>query len=134
MKILLDTNVLIAAFVARGVCHDVFRIVLAEHQLMISPAIFSELERVLQDKLQVPADRIDEIVAFITEHSEVVTPEHPADWPESDRSDLWIVASALAGSADLLITGDKELVESSRGRNVRVLTPRTFWELLRDGG
>ena len=115
-------------------CHDVFRIVLAEHQLLISPAIFSELERVLLDKLRIPADRIDEIVAFIVEHAEVVAPEQPADWPESDPSDRWIVASALAGSADLLISGDKDLVEAGSGRSVRILTPRAFWELLRNGG
>lgn len=114
-------------------CHDVFRIVLAEHRLLISPVILGELERVLLDKLRVPEIRIDEIVAFISEHAEVVAPEHPADWPESDPSDRWIVASALAGPADLLITGDKELVESSRGRSVQVLTPRAFWELLRKG-
>ena len=111
-----------------------FRIVLAEHQLLISPAILGELERVLLEKLRVPANRIDEIVAFVTEHAEVVAPEHPADWPESDPSDRWIVASALAGSADILVSGDKELVESSRGRSVRVLTPRAFWELLRSNG
>ena len=132
MSVLLATNVLIAAFVARGVCHDVFRIVLAEHQLLVSPAIIGELERVLLDKLRIPANRIDETVAFVAEHAEVVAPEHPADWPASDPSDRWIVASALSGSADVLISGDKDLVESSRGRSVRVLTPRAFWELLRD--
>ncbi|MCY3987322.1 MAG: putative toxin-antitoxin system toxin component, PIN family [Gammaproteobacteria bacterium] len=130
---MLDTNVLIAAFVARGVCNDVFRIVLAEHQLLTSPPILGELERVLLDKLRIPADRIDEIVAFVAEHAQLVAPEHPADWPESDPSDRWIVASALAGSADVLISGDKELVDSSRGRSVRVLTPRAFWKLLRKG-
>ena len=115
-------------------CHDVFRIVLAEHQLLVSPAIIGELERVLLDKLRIPANRIDEIIAFVTEQAEVVAPEHPADWPASDPSDGWIVAAALAGSADVLISGDKKLVESSRGRSVRVLTPRAFWELLRNGG
>lgn len=115
-------------------CHDVFRIVLAEHQLLISPAILGELERVLLDKLRIPADRIGEILAFVAEHAQMVSPEQPADWPESDPSDRWIVASALAGSADVLISGDKKLVESSRGRSVRVLTPRAFWGLLRNGG
>ncbi|MCY3940637.1 MAG: putative toxin-antitoxin system toxin component, PIN family [Gammaproteobacteria bacterium] len=114
-------------------CNDVFRIVLAEHQLLTSPPILGELERVLLDKLRIPADRIDEIVAFVAEHAQLVAPEHPADWPEGDPSDRWIVASALAGSADVLISGDKELVDSSRGRSVRVLTPRAFWELLRKG-
>ncbi len=115
-------------------CHDVFRIVLAEHELLISPAIIGELERVLLDKLRMPANRIDEIVAFVAEHAQRVMPRHPADWPESDPSDRWIVASALVGSADVLISGDKELVESSCGKPVQVLTPRAFWELLRHDG
>ncbi len=114
-------------------CHDVFRIVLAEHQLVVGPAILGELERVLRDKLGMPADAIREVIAFIAEHAEVVAPELPAAWPENDPADRWVVASALAGSADLLISGDKDLVLAGRGRSIRVLTPRAFWELLHDG-
>ncbi|HZL91991.1 MAG TPA: hypothetical protein VFB99_00055 [Vicinamibacterales bacterium] len=40
MKVFLDTNVLVSAFAARGICEDVLRIVLAEHQLVVARADF----------------------------------------------------------------------------------------------
>ena len=34
MKIFLDTNVLVSAYATRGICSDLVRFVLAEHELM----------------------------------------------------------------------------------------------------
>ena len=39
MRVFLDTNVLVAAFATRGLCADVFRLVLAEHELLVSAAL-----------------------------------------------------------------------------------------------
>lgn len=46
MKILLDTNVLIAAFIARGMCSELFEHCLAEHTIMesLTSAITVSLE------------------------------------------------------------------------------------------
>ena len=54
MKILLDTNVLASAVGARGLCADVLRMVLAEHELIVCPQIIDELQRVLCDKFTTP--------------------------------------------------------------------------------
>ena len=132
MRILLDTNVLIAAFATRGLCEDVFQIVLAEHQLLISETILEEFKRVLGDKLRVPAGQIEEITSFVREQSEVVSPDAPATWPESDPDDQWVVAAALYGHAELMITGDTDLQRASRGEQLRVVTPRGFWDLLHE--
>jgi predicted nucleic acid-binding protein len=45
MKVMLDTNVLAAAAATRGLCADVLRAVLAEHEMVICPQIISELQR-----------------------------------------------------------------------------------------
>jgi predicted nucleic acid-binding protein len=50
VRVVLDTNVLIAAFATRGLCEDVLRTVLAEHELIVSKFILAELERVLVEK------------------------------------------------------------------------------------
>lgn len=54
MKILLDTNVLVAAFATRGFCLDVLQLVLAEHRLLVGETILDELERILFDRLRMP--------------------------------------------------------------------------------
>ena len=127
----MDTNVLVAAFVTRGLCQDVLRLVLAEHSLLASETILDELERTLTVKLRTPARRAREAVTFIREHGEVAAPANPAPWPENDPDDRWIVAAALDGAADVLVTGDKDLLEVSGRANFRILTPRGFWESLR---
>ncbi len=131
MRVLLDTNVLVAAFATRGLCQDVLRLVLAEHSLLVSETILDELERALTDKLRAPARRAREIVAFIREHGEVVAPACPAPWPENDPDDRWIVAAALDGAADMLVTGDKELLRVNGEVTFQVVTPRGFWESVR---
>ena len=42
MRVFLDTNVLLSAFAARGLCADVFRTVLAEHELITSEFVLGE--------------------------------------------------------------------------------------------
>ena len=131
MRVLLDTNVLMAAFGTRGLCEDVLRIVLSEHSLLASDIVLDELECILADKLRMPARRAREVAAFIREHGEVVVPVDPAPWPENDPDDQWVVAAALAGSADLLVTGDKDLIAVGDAVGFPIVTPRGFWESLR---
>ncbi|MDD9980739.1 MAG: hypothetical protein OXU81_05185, partial [Gammaproteobacteria bacterium] len=68
---------------------------------------------------------------FAREHGEVIVPVDPAPWPVNDPDDRWIVASAPAGSADLLVTGDKDLIAVGDAVGLPVVTPRGFWESLR---
>ena len=51
MRVFLDTNVLVAAYATRGLCEDVFRVILAEHELVVSDTVLAEFERVLGQKL-----------------------------------------------------------------------------------
>lgn len=130
MRILLDANVLIAAVATRGLCRDVLQIVLAEHHLLVGKTNLDELERILKNKLRMPSHRIQEVVAFVEEHAEVVSPHAPASWPEADLDDRCVVSAVLDGSADLLVTGDKNPIVAASGENLRVITPRGFWEQL----
>ena len=132
MKISLDTNVLVAAFTTRGLCRDVLQIVLAEHQLLVGKTVLTELERVLENKLRMPAHQIKDVIAFVSEYAEVIVPVSPATWPERDSDDQWIAAAALDGSADILVTGDRDLLDAEHRTNLRIVTPRGFWDLLRN--
>ena len=51
MKVFLDTNVLAAAFATRGLCADLVRYVLAEHQLITGDVVLDELRDVLTKSL-----------------------------------------------------------------------------------
>lgn len=131
MRILLDTNVLVAAFATRGFCNDILQIVLAQHQLLVGETVLQELEHILASKLGVPREHVSEVVGFIREHADVVTPVEPATWPATGPADRWIAAAAIRGTADILVTGDKDLLDAAPVEGLRIVSPRGLWELLR---
>jgi len=131
VRVVLDTNVLIAAFATRGLCEDVLRTVLAEHELVVSEFILSELERVLVEKLKMPGTRARAVAAFVRDAAHLVNPEGPADWPRNDVDDRWVAAAAVAGEAQVLVSGDRDLLNASHDSAVDVVSPREFWERLR---
>ncbi|HEY4304679.1 MAG TPA: putative toxin-antitoxin system toxin component, PIN family [Gemmatimonadaceae bacterium] len=131
MRVCLDTNVLVAAFATRGLCADVLRTVLAEHDLVIGDVILAELRRVLSTKFKVPADRLDAVDAVFAPFPVIPKPDEPATSAIRDAADRWIVATAVAGNADVLVTGDRDLLDVQAQLPIRTLDPRAFWELLR---
>jgi putative PIN family toxin of toxin-antitoxin system len=130
MRVFLDTNVLVAAFAARGLCEDVFRAVLTEHELFVGATVIDELTRVLANKLKMPTEKAQSVAAFIRHEATVLSPERPAPWPESDPDDRWIVAAAIEGEVDVLVTGDQDLLSLNGALEFPVVSPRGFWEML----
>ena len=62
MTIILDTNVLIAAFISpQGICHEVFEISIYNHTIYISNQILTELKEKLKDKFNYSEVEILEI-------------------------------------------------------------------------
>jgi len=128
VRVVLDTNVLVAAFATRGLCEDVPRTILAEHELVVSEFILAELERVLREKPKIPSGRVRAVIGFIRETALVVEPTDPSEWPETDPDDRWIIATATIGEAQLLVSGDRDLLDAANEARVEILSPREFWE------
>lgn len=133
MKVFLDTNVLVAAFATRGLCADVLRTVLSEHELILGEVVLAEFRRVLSRKLKVPADRIQSAEAVFEGIPVVPKPKKPSALAVRDSSDRWILAAAEVGGADILVTGDEDLLSIAGESLIRIASPRAFWELLRSG-
>jgi len=134
VRVFVDTNVLASAFATRGLCADVLRHILAEHELLVGEVVLDELRRVLRTKLRVPAGLVGDIEELLRDHELVPKPERPFAVKLRDPSDRWIVASAVAGRADVLLTGDRDLLDVADDLPVAVLDPRGFWNLLRKSG
>jgi putative PIN family toxin of toxin-antitoxin system len=133
VRVCLDTNVLIAAFASRGLCSDVLRAVLTEHDLILGEVILTEFRRVLKTKFKVPEDRIASAVAAFSTVEIVPKPAEPSALQMRDRADRWIIATALVGKADVLVSGDSDLLDVADQAPLPILSPRAFWELLRSG-
>ena len=131
MRVFLDTNVLVSAFATRGVCADVLRVVLAEHTLVTGEVVLRELARALRTRVRLPGRAVDEILAFLREYEVVRKPAAASPLPIRDQSDRWVLASAVAAKADVLVTGDRDLLDVAARAPIPIVDPRGFWELLR---
>ncbi len=131
MRVCLDTNVLVAAFATRGLCADVFRTVIAEHDLVLGEVILTELRRALKTKLRLPDERIAAVEAVLKVFPVVAKPAKRSSVALRDPADGWVLATAVAGRADVLVTGDQDLLAVRAAVPIRILDPRGFWELLR---
>jgi uncharacterized protein len=133
VRVFLDTNVLVSAFATRGLCADVFRHILAEHDLITGEVIIVELRRVLRDRIKVPAPTIAAIEQLLRDQVVVPKPAEPHPLPIRDPDDRWILASAVAGKADVLVTGDSDLLEMASRSPLPIVDPRGFWDMVRGG-
>jgi putative PIN family toxin of toxin-antitoxin system len=131
MRVFLDTNVLASATATRGLCADVMREVIASHDLVISESFMRELKDVLKQKLGASQDIIHDVERVLRQDSILAVPSTLPNVRLKHKDDLIILASALAGGAELFITGDKELLRLRRIGSLRIVSPRQFWERLK---
>lgn len=128
MKVFLDTNVIASATATRGLCADVLRTVIEFHDLVVSDHLVGELRRVLKDKFGASPDLIADVVWLLRQDTIEADAEPLRDLPLSDRADVAIVSSALNGAANILVTGDKEILDLCKVGPLEILTPRQFWD------
>ncbi len=129
MRVCFDTNVLVSAVATRGICADLMNLVLAEHEMVLGETVLSELKRVLERKVRVPKATTAELDAFLRQRATVISASRRAPEDALDAADAAVLAEAAAG-ADVLVTGDRQLLELPRPP-IRILSPRGLWDLLR---
>ena len=134
MRVFLDTNVLVAAFATRGLCADVLRIVLAEHDLITGEVVLGELRDVLAKRLKLQPGTVADIMALLRAQEVVPKPANPSSLPIRDPDDRWILASAVAGGVDVLVTGDQDLLAIAAQAPLTILSPRGLWDRVRSQG
>ncbi len=131
MRVFPDTNVLVAAFATRGMCADLLRHIFVEHELLVGEVVLTELKRILLTRIRVSRQEVTNIEALLREHEVVAKPRQHLELGLRDADDEWIVASAVAGQAEALVTGDRDILDAPDLMPIRAYTPRQFWERTR---
>lgn len=130
-RVCLDTNVLVAAFASRGLCTDLLRLVLSEYELIVPEVVAEELRRVLTTKFKMESLASVEVVLERCESVPRGTEPCPVDVRDPD--DARVLADALKGEVDFLITGDQDLLLVAGESPIPILSPRAFMTLARRG-
>ena len=130
MKIVLDANVIVAAFASRGLCESIFELCLSEHELILCDDLLNEVTRNLQRKIKLPATMIHSIKELLLEHSSMFSPVLLPQDVCRDADDIKILGLAVASSADCIVTGDKDLLILEKYKKIPILSPRVFSEII----
>ena len=133
MKVVFDTNVLVAAVLTEGLCSVLLtRARRKEFELFVCPVILEEFERILSHKIKAPQDLVGEALSIILEASKVVQPTTEVRGICRDQEDDHILACALSAEADYLVSGDKDLLEIGCFERLKIISPREFEALFED--
>lgn len=131
MRVILDTNVILAAFAGRGLAHALFELCLEKHEIIISEHILSEVQRNLQKKFKMSKDKILMISEYLKEFCTFGNCKRLDRGVCRDVDDVKILGLSEVAKPDYIITGDKDLLVLKTFHSVPIITPREFWEISR---
>ena len=129
MKIILDSNVIIAAFAGRGLCNSLFELCLDRHDIFVSDSILSEVQKNFQKKLNLPAQKTDMIISYLKEFCLVGQYDKLKKRVCRDKDDDEILGLAKGVNAQYIITGDNDLLSLKNFEETEIISPRQFWEI-----
>ncbi len=131
-RVVIDTNVYISMFVFPD--RPLRRLLDAAqervYQLVVSPAIVSEFARILRDRFRVPEDEVIDHIKHAVHVAEVVVPQEVPPVILEDPADDAIVACALSGGVDLIVSGDKDLLRLKEYRGIPIIRAVDFLRML----
>ena len=130
-RVCLDSNVLVAAFAARGLCADLLSLVLSDYHLVVPEVVADEVRRVLTTKLRASADALTSVEAVLERCESIPRGADPSPITIRDPDDERVLADAMQGGADFLVTGDNDLLSVADESPIRILSPRAFMTLAR---
>jgi len=128
VTLVLDSSVLIAASISRaGVCAELLEDVLTHHELFISDFIVAEVTKKLREKFKFPEGEIVQLRRFLANAAKTVVPTDVQPGVCRDPEDIPVLGTAVAGTADLLITVDKDLLTLGSFDGIDIIKPGEFW-------
>jgi putative PIN family toxin of toxin-antitoxin system len=129
VRIFFDTNVLFSAFGHKGLCLKIFRECVLRHTIVISPYVIEELERNLESKLGATQSELAEIREQLNSNCELMDSYPMLDIPIRDATDVPILSAAVESHSDVLVSGDKDLLDLVNPP-IKILSPRALHDLL----
>lgn len=128
MRVIIDANIAIAAAASRGLCEAVMELCLERHEIILGEAILQDIREKLIKKIKVPAPTADAYLKMLRCHSELHEPEAVDAGICRDPDDNAVLGLVPPSGAEVIISGDKDLLVIGRYKGAKILSPRQFWE------
>lgn len=130
MRIVLDTKVLVSALLFGGLPEEVFHgCVRGEPRLLTSEVLLTELGSVLgRSRFGLPGEVVRAMVAEVTSVADRVETTTEVSAIPEDPTDNAVLACAVDGKADHIVSGDRHLLDLGVHRGIPILTARQYLE------
>ena len=130
MRVVFDTNIFISAFVIPGNLGEkaILRIIEEEDSLLISKDIIDEVLSVLSSKFGRDREGLSHVAVTLSELAELVKPAKRIKIFK-DEPDNRILECTVHGKADILVTGDKEILQPREYKGVKIISLREYLEI-----
>ena len=136
MRVVLDTNILIRAVIMpHGTVGPVLlRLRNGDYSLLYSQSLLEELIDVLRRpriyrKYGLSNEDITTVISLILLRGEEVTPEQSINICRDPKDDKFLEV-AVTGKANVLVSGDEDLLTLNPFRGIPIVPPRAFLRLL----
>ena len=130
MRVVFDSNIFISALVLPGGRAEkaILRILSGRDTLLLSPKIMDEILSTLANKFSRDIEALSRVAVNLTEISEMIAPRRKLRVLKDDP-DNRILECALAGDADFVVTGDKQMLRQKRYGRIRIITLREYLDM-----
>jgi len=133
LKAVLDTNILVSGIILdKGLPHRIFKAWEEGRFLLVSSKVLiDELRRVLEyqkikQKYSLKSSQIRRVVLNVYRYSVFVENPPVVNVVDTDPADNHVIAAAWSGNADVIVSGDEDLLAIRSFRGIRIMTAREF--------
>lgn len=127
MRVVFDTNIFISVLMFPGGRAEaaLMKVVEGHVQLLVSKTLIHEVLDVLSRKFDRDAEALARVAVYLSELGKIVQPKRKLAVLR-DEPDNRILECAVAGRADVIVTGDQAMSALGEYKGIRVLTLKDF--------
>ena len=129
MKILFDANVIISGFVSQGYSFDVIKDAAGKHEVYYTEYLLKETQKSLSAKFPLSGEVINSIINTVKKQFIEGKTADTVERISRDPKDDQVLADAAANDIDIIITGDKDLLELKHYKGIKIIMPKDYWKL-----
>ena len=133
LKVVLDTNIIVSALVYGGKPREIYWLVLEKKIIAyISPSIIAETIEILTKKFNFNQIKLRQIERKLRKNCCIVNPSKILS-AVRDPDDNRIIEAAVEGNCSYIITGDKDLLDLGKYKNIKIVTAGQFLNMIFQG-
>jgi putative PIN family toxin of toxin-antitoxin system len=129
MRVVFDTNIFVSAFIIPGSLAEkaFLKVIEREDILLLSKEMLDELLSILSTKFSRDREEISRVAVILSEMAEWVRPTIRISVLK-DEPDNRILECAVFGKADIIVTGDKEMLKLKIYGKTKIISLKAYLE------